>query len=169
MALSWVGEPFALQPASAQSADTEPQYGGVVPGDASSPGKRKRPDRVTWIGHQPRSGGGSRLFVQLTSEVAYDQEVRGDVLVVKLEGARYGRRSVGRRLDMRFFDSVLAQVSTKRVGKRRARGDRGPQSAGVELRIEFKDGEDARAAAASLRAEPDGYHYLYLDFEAASL
>ncbi|WP_428264269.1 hypothetical protein [Haliangium sp.] len=162
--LDQASEPDRREARGGRAADDG--YGGVTPGEAAeSKRKRKRPNRVTWVGFQPRAGGGSRLFVQLTSEVGFEQELRNGTLVVKLDNARYDNRNASRRLDMRFFDSALRQVTGKRVSRRRARRQRPARSAGIELAIEFKNPDDAAEARAELRAEQDGYYYLYLDFE----
>jgi hypothetical protein len=143
-------------------------YGGVKPGEGT-PRKPRRPNRLTWVGFQVRDDGTSTLFVQLTSEVPFTQEVVGGKLVVRLEGARYANRNARRRLDTRFFATALQQVTSRAVSKRRARGDQPARPAGVELTISFKSPEDAREARAELRQEQDGYQYLYLSFGAAGV
>lgn len=143
-------------------------YGGVTPGEGTAK-KPRRPNRLTWVGFQTRDDGTSTLFAQLSSEVPFTQEVAGRKLIVRLEGARYANRNVRRRLDMRFFETTLNQVTSRAVSRRRARGDRPARPAGVELIVEFKNPEDAREARAELRQEQDGYHYLYLHFGAAGV
>jgi hypothetical protein len=143
-------------------------YGGVTPGEGT-PRKPRRPNRLTWVGFQIKDDGTSALFVQLTSEVPFTQEVAGGKLVVRLEGARYANRNARRRLDTRFFETALQQVTSRAVSKRRARGDQPVRPAGVELTIAFKNPEDAREARAEVRQEQDGYHYLYLSFGAAGV
>ena len=175
-ALCGIALPRATPAQSAEAQDSaavgkETEYKGVVPGgevEVRSP-KRLRANRVTWIGFQPRTDGAARLFVQLTGEPSYSQALQDGALVVKIEGVRLHTSSVGRRLDTRFFDTALAQVTTRRVHKRRARKDRPAQTRGVELRIEFKNPADAREAEAALRTEEDGFHYLYLDFDPAGV
>jgi hypothetical protein len=143
-------------------------YGGVTPGEGT-PRKPRQPNRLTWLGFQVKDDGTSTLFVQLTSEVPFTQEVAGGKLVVRLEGARFANRNARRRLDTRFFETALQQVTSRAVSKRRARGDQPARPAGVELTIAFKNAEDAREASAELRQEQDGYHYLYLSFGAAGV
>jgi hypothetical protein len=144
----------------------EGEYGGVVPGRAPEgkthrkAGKSKRLV-LSWIGFQPRAGGSSRIFVQLTREAEFDQEMVGNKLVVTVYGARFASRNARRRLDTRFFDTSVRDVVPKAVrGKRGKRGRR----AGVQLAISFKNPSDARTASAQVAAEQDGYNYLYLDF-----
>lgn len=143
-------------------------YGGVTPGEGA-PRKPRRPNRLTWVGFQIKDDGTSTLFVQLTSEVPFTQEVAGNKLVIRLEGARYANRNARRRLDTRFFETAVQQVTSRAVPKRRARGDQPARPAGVELTISFKNPEDAREARAELRQEQDGYQYLYLSFGAAGV
>lgn len=182
-----LGAPFGAGRAAAQEADdldtqdipTETinaagasptgDYGGVTPGEKNTSRKSKRPNRVTWVGFQVKDDGTSTLFVQLTSEVPFTQEVAGGKLLVRLEGARYANRNARRRLDTRFFETALQQVTSRAVSRRRARGDQPARPAGVELTVAFKNAEDAREARAELRQEQDGYYYLYLSFGAAGV
>ncbi|HWN67316.1 MAG TPA: hypothetical protein VNM90_06725 [Haliangium sp.] len=149
-------------------ADVRDGYGGVTPGEGT-PRKPRRPNRLTWLGFQVKDDGTATLFVQLTSEVPFTQEVTGNKLLVRLEGARFANRNARRRLDTRFFETALQQVTSRAVPKRRARGDQPARAAGVELTVAFKNPEDAREASAEIRQEQDGYHYLYLSFGAAGV
>lgn len=152
----------------APAPHAEGEYGGVVPG--KSPFRKRRRDTMTWIGFQPRADGSSLLFIQLTNELSYEQEVDKGFLVIRLAGAKYGDKNSRRRLDVRFFDTLLAQVTSKRVPARRAReagkgGKARPaQRAGIEVRVEFKDRKDARPGTASLRTDKDGFSYLLFEF-----
>jgi len=147
----------------APQPNKEGEYGGVTPGKSTLKGT-KRKNQVSWIGFQPQADGSTRLFVQLSNDVEFSQEVRKGVLVVHLDGARYRNRNAQRRLDTRFFATTLRQVTSRRVGKRRARGDRPARTAGIEVRIQFKDPQQARVANAEMVREKDGFHYLFLDF-----
>lgn len=149
--------------AQAPQPNKEGEYGGVTPGKSTIKGK-KRKNQVSWIGFQPLADGSTRIFVQLSNELGYSQEIRKGALIVTLEGARYRNRNARRRLDTRFFKTGLRQVTSRRVGKRRARGDRPARAAGIEVRIQFKDPSQARTARADIVSEKDGYHYLFLDF-----
>lgn len=158
----------------------EGEYGGVTPGviypyDDKDYAKRikrptnrgKRKNRVTWIGHQPR-GDGSRLFVQLSSEVEYSQQIDGKELKVYVHKGRLASRNAGRRMDTRHFESSVAEVQARTVGARRARGDRPARPRGVEITVRFKNPADVREAQASLTKEKDEYYYLFLDFGAGT-
>lgn len=144
----------------------EGEYSGVKPGEA--PFKERRKNILSWVGFQASDDGRARVFVQLSSEVPYTQKLESGVLVVRLEGARYRNKNASRRLDMRFFGTALRQVTSRRVGKKRARGSESAQPAGIELRFEFKNPSDAHEASVSSRVEKDGYHYLLLDFRPAA-
>ena len=141
-------------------------YSGVKPGKSDAKNRVRRKNLVTWVGFQPRDSGRSRVFVQLTSQVPYDQHVEGDTLIVTLAGARFGSANARRFLDTRFFDTALARVDAdraRRKGKRKRRGR------GVEIRIKFKNpGDTAGASASMTTSEADGYTYLFLDFHAPS-
>lgn len=144
-------------------------YDGIRAGSASilPPGARrngkKRP-HIYWIGFQPQSGGNARIFAQLGTEVPVQQRVEASTLVVFMEGARIGNRTVARYLDTRFFDTSIATMRTRQVRKRKAKGDIPGHGKGVELRFTFKNPVDAVEAAASVTTEQDGYSYVYLDF-----
>ncbi len=148
----------------AQKAHKEGEYGGVVPGKSThKAGKRK--NTLSWIGFQPKEGGAAQVFIQLSNEVPYEQTVVEGILVVKLTGARYRSRNARRRLDLRFFESALRLITSKRVSKRRARKNRPARTAGIEIRIQFKNPSDARVPTATMRSEKDGFTYLLLDFD----
>lgn len=146
----------------------EGEYGGVEPGGTAKPGYEferqcgNRRDLLTWIGFQEREGGGSRLFVQLCGELAYDQAMVGNKLVVSLPGARFESTNARRALDMRFFDTVLQRAAPSRSRGRGKRSRR--RAAGISISISFKDAADAREASASIDKSKDGYTYLFLDF-----
>jgi hypothetical protein len=154
-----------LDDRAAGAASGPGAYRGLNPGEAASR-KPRRPDRLTWVGFQPKDDGTSTLFLQLSSEVPFAQEVTNGKLVVKLEGARYGNPNTRRRLDTRFFEGALQQVTSKAVSRRRARRDQPERTAGIELTISFKNPADAGEARAEMRQEEDGFHYLYLNFGA---
>lgn len=159
----------------------EGEYGGVTPGviypyddkdydkrfkRPTNRGKRKR--RVTWVGFQPRDDGSARLFVQLTSEADYSQQVAGRSLRVYVHKGRMTSRNAGRRMDARHFDTAVLEVEARQVSGRRARRNRPARPRGVEITVTFKNSADAREAQASLTKEKDDYYYLFLDFAPGS-
>jgi hypothetical protein len=114
--------------------------------------------------------GGAQLFVQLCGEPAYDQRVVDGKLYLSLHGARFRSANDRRSLDVRYFETALARVSsfpeTRRKGrngqngeKRRARGGNG-----VEMTMTFKAGAAPREGTARVVAGKDGFNYLYVDF-----
>jgi hypothetical protein len=155
----------------------EGEYGGVTPGviypyddkDFKKRIKRpansgKRKNRVTWVGFQPRDGGGSRVFLQLTSEVPYSQAVVGGHLEVYLDGARLANANARRRMDTTQFGGSIAEVKAQRVSRRRASKDRPARPSGVAVTVKFNQAGAAGEASASISREQDGYFYLFLDF-----
>lgn len=143
------------------------EYSGVSP--RNNPLKPpRRPNVLSWIGFQPQDGGQARLFIQLSSEVSYTQAVKDGTLYLMLEGVSYRNANARRRLDTRFFDTALQQVTSRRVSKRRARRGQPAQPGGIELRIQFKNAADARPGNASMSAGEDGYYYLFLELPPAS-
>jgi hypothetical protein len=175
-----VEDPAATAPAEAhagavlddrgvQRVHREGDYGGVSPGRAEAAGEA-RPGKlhkhvarasttplVTWIGFQVRDGGAARVFVQLSLDAPYAQNVAGDKLVVFVTGARLGKRNSSRFIDTSFFDTRVARIEARNVGARRG------QKPGVELTMHFKKGSAAQAEARLDNGE-DGHRYLFLDF-----
>jgi hypothetical protein len=147
-------------PASAQNAPVphrEGDYGGVTPGQ--KPEKpRKLPARGTlsWIGFEA-TGGGAKVFFQSPGAFEVSQRVEGSTLVVHLDLPRMGANT-GRRIDTRFFENPLSGIDARRVRKS-AKG-----AAGIEVKIQFKNPLDARAASLSTKTEADGLFYAYLTF-----
>jgi hypothetical protein len=156
-------------------ADTAPhkegQYGGVVPGetqprDASGkPAGPKRPRpkaTLTWIGFEARDGG-AQVFFQAAARFELTQRVEGGSLVVHLSVPRLGHNT-WRRIDTRFFDSPLAGIAARAVGRARATKARSARAAGIDVRIVFKDARDVQEAAVRTATEADGMYYAYLAF-----
>lgn len=145
----------------------EGDYGGVTPGSSPKQHRklRKRKNAVSWVGFQARPDGGARLFVRMANELSFTQSVNGPVLTVHLEGARFRHRNTRRRLDVRFFRTVVQLITSKRVSRRGARKGKPARKAGIEIRIRFKNARYAGEASTSVKTEKDGYTYLYLDFQ----
>jgi hypothetical protein len=159
-------EPEAAAPPPAKP---EGQYSGVTPGESTvKPHKASaKAPMATWVGFQPLASGRSRLFVQLTADGKIDQSVVGDTLFVTVADARVASANALRRLDTRFFDTPVREVTAKRVTRKPATKDQPGHPAGVQLAIAFKSPSEAAAAAARVAREDDGYHYVYLEFEPA--
>lgn len=144
-------------------------YDGIRAGAASivPPGSGRRGKKrahIYWIGFQAKNGGNARIFAQLGAEVQVEQWVEPGSLVVLLEGARIGNRTVTRCLDTRYFDTSIATMCARPVRNRKAKGDIPGHKKGVELRFFFKNPVDASQASTSVVSEQDGFSYVYLDF-----
>jgi hypothetical protein len=168
----------------------EGEYGGVTPGvvyryrfELEKKGSKRVQRRVkrrknrhpngrltiSWVGFQPRGGGASRVFFQLNREAQFTQQVEKNVLVVTIEGARYGSRNARRKVVTRYFETAIDRIDTKRVRSRRARKDRPARKGGIAFFIHFKNPADARQASADQKkSDKDGYYYLNLDFGAGT-
>ena len=166
VALSEVGGAHAQQARplagdGIQVVNRRGEYGGVQPnvekgaknGERKPAARPRRKNIITWVGFQPQADGGSRVFLQLTSEVPFTQSISRGRLLISLRGARLGNSNANRFLDTRFFDTALARVDADR--RRR----------GVELAIEFKNPADlAEASATMTTSQVDGYTYLFVEF-----
>ncbi|MBV8757698.1 MAG: hypothetical protein JO257_10495 [Deltaproteobacteria bacterium] len=136
----------------AKGPHPEGAYGGVQPGH--KPEKPRRPPpkgTLTWIGFEPKSGT-SEVFLQSVAPFEVAQRVDKGAVVVTLTGVTRLGANTWRPIDTRFFDTPLARVSATRKGK------------GIEVRIAFKNGKDAKEAAVRSATEADGMYYAYLDF-----
>src|SRR5262245_18624821 len=119
-------KPAPAPPAEAAEAETEEAmpagaapgagapYRGVAPdgGKVRPPNapRKKNPVRVTWTGFQMKPDGGSRVFVQLTSEAPYQvTDMPGGVKVV-IKGARLHLHNNGRPLNTQYFASPVKSV-----------------------------------------------------------
>ncbi|HVK73549.1 MAG TPA: hypothetical protein VM734_09520 [Kofleriaceae bacterium] len=147
----------------------EGEYGGVSPdaGPGEAKGKKvKAPPKqtLTWIGFTAKEGGASELFFQAAQGFGVQQRVEGGTLVVVLEGLPRQARNTRRPLDTRFFDTAIAGVTAKPVRATRARKGKPAHPAGIEVRIAFKDPNDAKVASLRVETGTDGMSYAYLGF-----
>jgi hypothetical protein len=150
-------------------------YDGVRSGNSpirppGARGKNRGKDKPVayWVGFEPRDGGTSRIFVQLGSEVASQQWIEGNSLVVHLPGIRIGNRNVTRYLDTRYFDTAIRTIRVKNAGPRRPNKAHPGHGRGMQLHFNFKNPVDIGQASSSVQTEADGYRYLYLDFVAGT-
>jgi hypothetical protein len=128
-------------------------YTGVTPGsDVSPEGIAAAPGEgalVTWPGFQMLPTGGSRVFVQLSSEVTPELKREGEGWAVALPGVALPAGNARRPLDTHFFNTPVKAVRTVARGK------------GVSVIL------DMRAKLQPiLRTEraPTGYFFVYLEF-----
>jgi hypothetical protein len=137
------------QPVRAQS------YVGVVPGSdalpenlAAAPGGAAL---VTWPGFQMLPDGGSRVFVQTSTEVTPElkRDGNGDNWQLVLSGVALPQGNARRPLDTHFFNTPVKSVRTH------ARG--ATVSLLLEMRAKLKPILRTERAA-------NGYFFTYLDF-----
>jgi hypothetical protein len=152
-----------------QLPNKEGEYTGAKPGvrpgaNEGHPQKKPKPGVLSWIGFEASEGGGATVWLQAASSLEVDQSVEGSTLVVQVGGVKRLVRNLRRHVDTRFFANPLAQITARVVSARRARKGRPARSAGVEVRIQFKNPKDAKEAAVRTATEADGLNYVYLSF-----
>jgi len=147
----------------------EGEYGGVVPGQPQQPNtKPARPKRpppkgtLTWIGFEAKNGG-AQVFFQSMGPFEVTQRMEGATLLVHLSLTRLGQNT-WRLVDTRFFDNPLAGLVARGVGARRGTKKTAARTAGIDVRITFKNPKDAREGKLHTGTEADGMFYAYLDF-----
>ncbi len=139
-------------PLSAQS------YSGVTPGSdvlpegiAAAPGQGAL---VTWPGFQMLPDGGSRVFVQTSTEVTPELKREGlDGWALTLPGVKLPEGNARRPLDTHFFNTPVKTVKALHRGK------------GVAVLLDMR-----AKLQPSLRTEraANGYFFVYLDFPAGN-
>ena len=149
----------------------EGDYGGVIPGQtekpepSAKPAKSRRPPpkgTLTWVGFAAKNGG-AEVFLQSVAPFEVSQRLDGSTLVVHLTLTRLGHNT-WRQVDTRFFDNPLAGITAKAVRASRATKAHPAQSAGIDVRIRFKNPKDAKEATVRTATEADGLAYVYLTF-----
>lgn len=118
----------ALQPRLVRTEDdvdvaTNPEgyYSGVSiegnhipPFPASKMGSK--PASMTWTGFE-RVGDTSRVFLEVSADVATKLDVKGGVVTVRLSNTRINVRNNARYLDLRYFRTPVRSVKVSRRGK----------------------------------------------------
>ena len=157
-------ESVQMQPTPQHS---EGDYGGVVPGQPQrKPEGSKRPQKpppkgtLAWIGFEAK-GGGAEIFFQSVAAFDVQQHLENGTLVVNLALNRLGQNT-WRMIDCRFFETPVAKITAKKVGASKK------HSAGIEVRITFKNPKEAKEGALRSATEADGLYYAYLDFTGAA-
>lgn len=138
------------------------EYTGLVPGDASAPphvqsrlrraGRGRRAAKLmTWPGFQARGDQGSRIFVQMSGEIAYERADQPNRIVVLLKNASIGVRNSRLPLETRFFNTPVARANVVRRGR------------DLALVLDMRN-----AVTPTLRTEPgpDGTQLLFVEFPA---
>ena len=153
----------------------EGDYGGVAPGvptkaePSTKPARFKKPPAkgtLTWVGFEAKDRG-AEVFLQSVAPFDVFQHVEGSSLVVHLTLKRLGQNT-WRQVDTRFFDNPLSGITAKAVGASRAKKDQLAQTAGVDVRITFKNAADAKEATVRSASGTDGMYYVYLTFPEGS-
>jgi len=155
--------------ASPAFADNAPHhegdYGGITPGQSQKPEKPKKPPpkgTLSWIGFEAKDGG-AQLFFQSVAPFEVTQYVEGSTLVAHLTLKRLGGNT-WRQVDTRFFDNPLSGIVARTVRTSRATKKRPAQTAGIAVRISFKNAKDAKQGTLRTATEADGMYYVYLSF-----
>lgn len=128
-------------------------YTGVTPGSdvlpegiAAAPGEGAL---VTWPGFQMLPTGGSRVFVQLSSEVTPELKREGEGWQLFLPGVSLPAGNARRPLDTHFFNTPVKAVRTVARGK------------GVSVLLDMR--AKLQPTIRTERAQT-GYFFVYLEF-----
>lgn len=118
----------------------------VPPFPASKMGTK--PASLTWTGFE-RVGDASRVFIEVSADVATKLDIRGSVITVRLTNTKINVRNNARSLDLRYFRTPVRSVKVSKKGK--------DAIATIVMR---------RAAAPTLSwiAGKSGYRLLVIDF-----
>ena len=144
---------LCLSSAVSPSATEAQHYTGVVPGSdtlpdnlAAAPGGAAL---VTWPGFQMMPDGGSRVFVQTSTEVTPELKRDGDHWQVVLGGVALPPGNARRPLDTHYFNTPVKSIRTLSRGQ--------TVSVVLEMRAKLKP---------NLRTErsANGYFFTYLEF-----
>ena len=128
-------------------------YCGVKPGGDQAPAIGAKagttPPEITWPGFQMMPGGGSRVFVQITTQVDVSAALVGGNVVVDFGDVKIAGRNNRLPLITKFFDTPVTEVAVKREKKRTTLilSMRAP----VEPRVSHEQAQS-------------GFHFVYIDF-----
>ena len=75
-----------------------------------------KPASMTWTGFE-RVGDGSRVFFEVSADVATKLEIKGAVVTVRLSNTRINVRNNARSLDLRYFRTPVRSVKVSRRGR----------------------------------------------------
>lgn len=75
-----------------------------------------KPALLTWTGFE-RTAGGSRVFFEVSADVATRMTIRGDVVTLRMTNTRINVRNNARYLDLRWFRTPVRMVKVSRKGK----------------------------------------------------
>ncbi len=132
-------------------------YQGVVPGAVNPPAVKVPPGgenrQATWPGFQMLSDGGSRIFVQLTSETSVDAEMQPDKMVVTLRNTAVAGPTNAFPLETRYFNTPVKRARLKAKDQ--------DTLLVLDLRKEI-------TPVVSKEGARDGYFFVYVDFPAGN-
>lgn len=111
---------------------------------------------VTWPGFQATPDGGSRVFVQVTSEVKPTLKQDGANWMVVLPNVELPKGNARLPLDTHFFDTPLKSVRLKPR-----------EQGGAAMHLEMKPGVSVEPKLRTEKAA-NGYFFVYVEFSAAS-
>lgn len=86
----------------------------VPPFPAKSMGSK--PASLTWTGFE-RVGDSSRVFLEVSADVATKLDIRGAVITVRLSNTKINVRNNARSLDLRYFRTPVRSVKVSKKGK----------------------------------------------------
>ncbi|MBX7084162.1 MAG: hypothetical protein K1X88_33455 [Nannocystaceae bacterium] len=75
-----------------------------------------KPASLTWTGFE-RADGHSRVFFELSADVATKLEIRGGVVSLRMTNTKINVRNNARHLDLRYFRTPVRTVKVSRKGK----------------------------------------------------
>lgn len=75
-----------------------------------------KPALMTWTGFE-RVGEGSRVFFELSSDVATEVDIKGAVITVRMKNTKINVRNNARTLDLRYFRTPVRTVKVTRRGR----------------------------------------------------
>lgn len=132
-------------------------YQGVVPGEMNPPAVKVPPGgqvrQATWPGFQMLPNGGSRFFVQLTSETSVDAEMQPDKMVVTLRNTAIAGPTNTFSLETRFFNTPVKRARLK---------------AKDEDTLLVLDMRKEITPMVTKEGGRDGYFFVYVDFPAGN-
>jgi hypothetical protein len=133
----------------------EQSYHGTVPGMGNALPrveeiKGKSGNWITWPGFLMRPDGGSRLFIQTTKELAFEQVTKKNQVQLQFKDTRVHLNNNRNPLVTVNFNTPLKTAFLKRHPKR------------VDLVMEFKE---PAGIVVTQHVDPDGYCYLFVDFQ----
>jgi hypothetical protein len=75
-----------------------------------------KPASLTWTGFE-RVGDSSRVFIEVSADVATKLDIKGAVVTVRLTNTKINVRNNARSLDLRYFRTPVRSVKVSKKGK----------------------------------------------------